>query len=748
MLYEYILTAYKVIVGLITTKRLIYIALIAFGFYLLWICGALLFSFQRKFSSNCIKLYNYIRKNQIDKNNLQFIDYRAEKISSGFYHGWKKYKISAGKKPSDIINRREALDIEINGGVLNQGKTLMRAYINFVTVVLFILNLAFLGNDSTITCYLVAETMVLPLIFFAVMKLFYFLYTSIRQQMYKTDAQCFYDLVTLLDDTFGTRGGSNMSFAPNYVVSTEDELPREETLEPAETKENSEEAEEPIQETPEEKNEEPEEEKPADLLASYDVFKKKNIDVDKLMEEVPKKSSTSLPYINVDSDYVIKDEKTDKVAKVAQENDTGSSLLGGMMQDMSSIKKSNNFIDVDKEVAEIDSEKLEETKPEESQEKPNEDPYSSFEKFAVAENSPSNKQQLDSNVSENETKSEQQKPEEKTEETKPEEKPKTDGVTVLKPAEEEVSDSEKANIASVVSGLKHKSKLANGGIEIQRNEPIARRERPMAPIAPARDSEYSDIESIVEESAKFEPSEPIAKRGVTELSVDDNADSVLNSLKTTVGGYDQPSYDNYNQGYNNYAGYGYGQGYSDPNLNVQQPQVPPMQQPYGNPYMQNGMQNMGGYGYNSNMSGYGMGYGNQMQSAPVQNNTYEEYEDEEPETEVEDLQEETEEVELEKPKKQKVVRTKENEPRPRSLRKRSNQVEEVKQVTKTRGRPKKAEVSETMTISSDKEFDEVLARAEKLMRKSDEGLSQSQSKRIEKELKMLMDAMNRYKESK
>ena len=73
---------------------------------------------------------------------------------------------------------------------------------------------------------------------------------------------------------------------------------------------------------------------------------------------------------------------------------------------------------------------------------------------------------------------------------------------------------------------------------------------------------------------------------------------------------------------------------------------------------------------------------------------------------------------------------------------------ETTQVAKTRGRPKKAEVSESMTIKNDKEFDEVLARAEKLMRKSDEGLSQSQSKRIEKELKMLMDAMNRYKESK
>ena len=53
-----------------------------------------------------------------------------------------------------------------------------------------------------------------------------------------------------------------------------------------------------------------------------------------------------------------------------------------------------------------------------------------------------------------------------------------------------------------------------------------------------------------------------------------------------------------------------------------------------------------------------------------------------------------------------------------------------------------------MVIQNDKEFDEVLSRAEKLMRKSESGLSESQSKRIEKEIKILMDAMNRYKESK
>ena len=746
MLYEYILTAYKVIVGLITTKRLIYIALIAFAFYLLWICFALLFSFQRKFSTNCIKLYNYIRKNQIDRNNLQFIDYRAEKISSGFYHGWKKFKNSPGKNPSDVITRREALDIEVNGGVLNQGKTFMRAFINFVTIILFVLNLAYLGNDSPITCYLIAETMVLPLIFFGVMKLFYFLYTSIRQQMYKTDTQCFYDLITLLDDTFGT----NQTFAS---ISSQVNAPVVVDEEPKELKETQEKSKETsdVQETQENaseaENEAVQEEKPADILASYDVFKKKNIDVDKLMEEVPKQAN-SLPYINVDSDFVIKDEG-DKLGKTAHETDTGSSILGGMMQDMSSIKKSNNFIDVDKDVAEIDNSKLNEVKEEVKEEK-DADPFSSFEKYAVAENSPSNEKQLDSEKQE--TKAEEIKPEEtKTENT--EEKPEENkleeksGVQILKPAEEEVSESEKASIANVVSGIKHKSKLANGGVEIQRNEPIARRERAMAPIAPAtHDDDYNnDIESIVEESSKFEPTVPIERREVTELNVDDNADNVLSALKSSAGGYDQGMYDNYNQGYNNYGGYSYDQGYSQPMAPVAPvaPVQPVQPIPAFNPYSQGmGVQQNAGYpGYPA-----GNAYGGYA-AAPMQNQTYQDsYAVEEPEEDEEEFDEEPQEVVA--PKKEKKVHTKENEPRPRSLRKRSETVEEVKQVTKTRGRPKKAEVSETMTISSDKEFDEVLARAEKLMRKSDEGLSQSQSKRIEKELKMLMDAMNRYKESK
>lgn len=66
-----------------------------------------------------------------------------------------------------------------------------------------------------------------------------------------------------------------------------------------------------------------------------------------------------------------------------------------------------------------------------------------------------------------------------------------------------------------------------------------------------------------------------------------------------------------------------------------------------------------------------------------------------------------------------------------------------------RGRPRKeATGEEGFVIKTDKDFEDALVRAEKLMRKNEEPLSASQTKRIEKQLKELIDAMSKYKESK
>lgn len=737
MIYDYLLTAFKVIVGLITTERLIYATIIAVGFYLLWIAFSLALSFQKKFNRNCVKLYNFVKKSGLNANDVNSVDLKASKISSGFSHGWKRFKASETGKPSDFITRRDALDVEVTGGVLNQGKTFMKTFINVATFVLFLCNLAFLGNSTLISCYLVAEAMVLPFIFFIICKILYFVYTSVKQQLYKADIECLYELLDLLDSIFAKAPSVQMIAAPSNFVQGEDEVATTEgeeisALEPEENAEQVEEGETQGEEEPESFEEVKEE--PESASDKYDFFKKKNLDVEKLINEVPN-SASSLPYINVDSDYVIKDDEAPAVSKTIANLENGSELLGGMMQDMSSIKKQKD------EETKTDGEQPDEVKQEsEEQEKPleekpaesgdenkSDDPFDALGEFEVAENSNG----IEDVVAENSEKEESADEAEEQEEVKleipdvePIELPEHEEV-VEEPAEEEISEEKKENIATVVGGFKSKSKLASGGVVIERNEPIARREK-VTNYAPVAEDEYSD-------GYAGEPFEEnfVQNGGVTQLSAEDNADNILNSFRNSAGGYeDYPAYGAgvqggmYNQGYNAPQ---YNQGYGYP------------QGGYGAPVNQG----FGAQGYQGVPQPQGFGG---YQAPSYNQEPYEEPAQDDYDDEIEDV---VEEVEVKKPvKKAPVKRSKEDEPRPRNLKKKESKPVMAEETTKakTRGRPKKQVFDETVTIKNDKEFDEVLSRAEKLMKKSESGLSASQAKRIEKELKMLMDAMNKYKE--
>ena len=376
MLYEYLITTYKLLVGLISSEILVGAALGTFGFYLIWICASLVFSFQRRFNSKCHSLVNDIRKNRISASNVREIDVRIEKISGGFYHGWRRFKNSSSGRPSDYITRRESLDVEINGGALNQGKSIMRAFITFATFVIFLFNIAYIGNEKELTFITLAESMVLPFVFHVIMKLFYFLQNSLKQKLYKLSVESFYDCVYLLDGLFGAGVARELVPAlPENLVIQESiaVVPDEEGLDIEDVK-SDENAEENAVES---ENAEEAEEDSGNVLDKYDVFKKKNIDVDKLMNETPKSGNT-LPYIDVDSDYVIKDDEMIG-SKAVGTNDSASSVLGGMMQNTSGLKKGGSYIDVEKPIAEIDDDKINELKKVDETPEPEEDPLKQFE---------------------------------------------------------------------------------------------------------------------------------------------------------------------------------------------------------------------------------------------------------------------------------------------------------------------------------------------------------------------------------
>lgn len=740
-MYEYLLTAFKLIIGLITAERLIYASLIALAFYVVWICFSLTFSFQHKFNKNCVKLYNFVKKNGLNANDANSVDLKASKISSGFSHGWKKFKQSSFGKPSDFISRRDALDVEVNGGVLNQGKTLMRTFVNTVTFVLFIANFAYLGNNNTVTFYLLAESMVLPLILFLVLKVFYFVYTSVKQQLYKADIECLYELLDLLDRVFAKADGANVLMSqPEFVqgediIATSDgeEIPAlesqnpEKIIEEPEAKAQETETEEEIQEETEEES----------IASKYDFFKKKNIDVDKILSDGTKmSSSSSLPYINVDSDYVVKDDQP-AVSKTITNLENGSELLGSMMQDKNSIKKLKREEEEKAEAERLEAQKAEEEKQKaenDAIQEENDDPFDKLGKFEVAENATPEinvePKSNDENENSNVEGTEQIKTETEEVDENKLEIPNVEPIEIQKPEHEnveteqkestDVSEELKENIASVVGGFKAKSKLASGGVIIERNQPIARREKT---------HNYESAYSEATENEDF--SDGFNSNGITHLSAENDADNILNTFRNSAGGYDE--FQNYNAGIPNQM---YGAGYNVPQYNQ------PYQ--YGQPNMGQSQQ-IGGYGV-PNMPSYPnmqqniqpQGFGGYQAPKYVE----EDYDDED----YEEDYEEDEAPKVAKPKKPAVKRTKENEPRPRNLKKKVSKPVMEEQKTTKRGRPKKQVFDETVSIKNDKEFDEVLSRAEKLMKKSESGLSASQSKRIEKELKMLMDAMNKYKE--
>lgn len=199
MIYEYIITAFKVIVGVITENRLTIAALIALGVLLIWQFLSLVFSFQGKFASNVKRINEYISRNGIYDGAKSGFEMLVAKMPTEFQRGYKKFERTPNTLPSDHIKRFESLDMELSGGVFNQNKSVLKTFIHFVFVSLLVFSLAVLPVDESLTGYSLAEASIIPLLFFIVAKIMYYVYTAIRQYQYKSAIEEFNSMIENLD---------------------------------------------------------------------------------------------------------------------------------------------------------------------------------------------------------------------------------------------------------------------------------------------------------------------------------------------------------------------------------------------------------------------------------------------------------------------------------------------------------------------------------------------------------------------
>ena len=132
MIHEYIITAFKVIVGVITENRLALSALVALGILLVWMLFSIIFSFQGKFANNVRRINEFVSRNGIGENAKPGLELLISKMPSEFQRGYRKFEKNPNKMPSDYIKRFESLDMELSGGVFNQNKSVLKTFIHFV----------------------------------------------------------------------------------------------------------------------------------------------------------------------------------------------------------------------------------------------------------------------------------------------------------------------------------------------------------------------------------------------------------------------------------------------------------------------------------------------------------------------------------------------------------------------------------------------------------------------------------------
>lgn len=228
-MFEYIVTIFKVVAGVITNERLVIASLIALGLLLLWIVFSLCFSFEMRFLSGARKINKYISRNGISGEHKQGLANLVQKMPSEFVRGYHTYEKNPHSLPSEYIKRSDCLDLELNGGVFNQNRSIIKSYINTVFFALLVFSFAIMSSSSlfdsgsatsetALTGYMVAEAMLIPFLFLLVAKGMYYIYTAIRQHQYHVAVEEFNELIDNFDkeaiDTYGYIPASLTTTAP------------------------------------------------------------------------------------------------------------------------------------------------------------------------------------------------------------------------------------------------------------------------------------------------------------------------------------------------------------------------------------------------------------------------------------------------------------------------------------------------------------------------------------------------------
>lgn len=228
---DYVTTVFNLIVGLVDADKLVYLALIGLGIILVWQLLSLLTNFHRKFAGRCRKISKFLTRNGLSADNYNNFLALVAKMPQEFIRGYKTFEHASYGLPSDYIKRFDSIDVEVNGGVLNHGKSLVKAVIYGWTIILAVLSLALLGSDAALTGFAVADALIVPVLFLMLAKIIYFIFNAIKQQQYKMAVDEFNEMLDIMDEKIENNDSLP---GPDVLADLMDAIPvtTNETIEP------------------------------------------------------------------------------------------------------------------------------------------------------------------------------------------------------------------------------------------------------------------------------------------------------------------------------------------------------------------------------------------------------------------------------------------------------------------------------------------------------------------------------------
>ena len=206
-IFEALRTCYSFLISFFTQDILFYIGIITTLLMVLWSVLSLIFSSERKFSKLCVKNIGFLRKNILNSDNYSTFTALWEEFPLAMRRAWKKYEIKKVGLPSDYLNQSECFEIPVYGGISKQNRSLMKASISLITIVLAFFSISIIGlsqvvesTEVVITSKVFCEALLIPLIFLFVLRINYYIYTLIRQNQYIEARDVFNDLLDTLDE--------------------------------------------------------------------------------------------------------------------------------------------------------------------------------------------------------------------------------------------------------------------------------------------------------------------------------------------------------------------------------------------------------------------------------------------------------------------------------------------------------------------------------------------------------------------